>query len=206
MQDWMSFCGFFRASVTPRWREIATAHAERLGMRRDRTDEPSVFEFVFEDESARESGRSFAVEITSGEWQCFGMFGMKADLFTPGRAVPMADWLMGVSDALGARFARSYFSHVGVPTLAELDTGPDSVDWLQYFSADLIGRMRMPLPGGPFHNVRMFESGGGGFSLGPSPFSDLMSQIAAADYLGLRLRPVLARNPATGTDFEMKWR
>jgi hypothetical protein len=196
MQDWHNYAGFFRKSGTPGWQAIAAEHAQRLGME---ADQASAAEFV------HPSGARIAIEMTDAEWNMFGVFGMRADLFTPDRARDTAACLLSLSDGLQARFARSYGGDVSVPMNSELTTGPDSLDWLQYFCADVAQAMPARLEDGPFHDFWRFASGGAGISLGVSPLGDLLSCKAAAGYLGITLRPIRGRNPATGAPISLNW-
>ena len=199
MQDWCGFAGFFSAVTTPDWRDRAADHAARLGLTRTAGDDISKFEF-------RGGARArLAVEVTDREWPMFGVFGMTADLFTADRAAETARVLLALADGLRARFARSYFGDSAVPTVNELEQGPDSLDWLQYFGSAITNRFPKPLSGGPFHATYTFDSGGAGIALGVSPFGDLLSRKAAAQYLGITLRPIRAKNPATGAPIELTW-
>jgi hypothetical protein len=101
------------------------------------------------------------------------------------------------------RTSNENFTMVGKSS--ELAGDIDGLDWFQYFSPRLARAWSMEyLRRGPFFRVEGFEDGAVSIFLAANPFVRY-SRRTAADYLGIRLRPVLGRNPVTGAQFVIPW-
>jgi hypothetical protein len=118
----------------------------------------------------------------------------------------LMDVLAGITRALRPDLARTHDSTFATAL------GPDewvgtvtALDWFQYFGPALASAWpRSYLERGPFARVEMDRDGGVGVFLAERPGGQLPRQ-AAADYLGIRLRPLMARHPATGDPIVIPW-
>ena len=101
--------------------------------------------------------------------------------------------LASLSDGLRVRLGRSVGEAFNETVFErEIDGAVDCLDWCQFFGSDLWSRWHLDhLRAGPFHEVRTCEHGGY-ILMGPSPFEPLKGIKAAAEYLGIQLRPVNA--------------
>jgi hypothetical protein len=133
------------------------------------------------------------------------VFGVQPAFVDAVGTAEVVQWLLSISDDLRCYLARS-FSEETHPTPEEIGQGPNALDWLQYFPPDVAKRWSLPfLQQGPFHHVVGFTSGGVGIQLAPSPFEHWTGIRAAADYLGMRLRPRITLN-YHGQRVEREWR
>jgi hypothetical protein len=95
---------------------------------------------------------------------------------------------------------------VGDPHTNELDGPLEFVDWIQYWSAPIVARWGLEkLRSGPFHRIDAFPDGAAAVWLAPDPFSETMSRAAAAEFLGITLRPLVGDHPDTGERVHIPW-
>jgi hypothetical protein len=95
---------------------------------------------------------------------------------------------------------------IGYPTPSELDGPLEFVDWIQYWSAPIVARWGLEkLREGPFHRIDPFPDGAAAVWLAPDPFSPAMSRAAAAEFLGITLRPLVGDHPDTGERVHIPW-
>jgi hypothetical protein len=95
---------------------------------------------------------------------------------------------------------------LGWPELSELDGPLEFVDWIQYWSAPIVARWGLEkLRSGPFHHIDAFPDGAAAVWLAPDPFSPAMSRAAAAEFLGITLRPLVGDHPDTGERVHIPW-
>jgi hypothetical protein len=194
---WVDYTGFFPTqSVTTAW-EVAASHAKRFNLAATRQQETEIIFGAYPQPL-------LALRRHESDWSYFGVFGIRPEFLEASGTGEVVSWLLTLSDELRCCFARTY-SEATMPTHEETVQGPDCLDWLQYFSPDVARKWSLPfLQEGPFHNVVGFPSGGVGIQLGPWPFQPWMSVRAAADYLGLRLRPRMGTN-YHGQRVERQW-
>jgi hypothetical protein len=196
----ISYVGFFDSTVSANWRDVAATHAKHFGLNLDekRSHETEI-RFGGGDGRPR-----LVLRLNHNKWSDFGVFALRPQFLDIVGADKVVPWLLTISDELRCSLART-FSDETVPMLEETALGPNCLDWLQYFGPEVAKRWSFPfLQKGPFHNVVGFKSGGVGIQLGPSPFEHLMSIRAAADYLGLNLRPRMSTN-GKGEAVEREW-
>jgi hypothetical protein len=94
------------------------------------------------------------------------------------------------SMAAEAELGRTFVDLFECLTQDELANGVKSVDWFQYFSANVVNRWGAAyLKKGPFHRVQDFENGAFGIWLSPTPY-DMPAPERAAEYLGIKLPPL----------------
>jgi hypothetical protein len=121
------------------------------------------------------------------------------------RIVDLLSWLCGATHARLARTSGA--SGIGVVKEQELDGALEVVDWFQYWSEPIVRRWGMArLSVGPFHRVLPLSEGGCSIILSAEPDDENMSRKAAAEFLGITLRPVYGVNPQTGERILVPWR
>ena len=80
------------------------------------------------------------------------------------------------------------------------------VDWYQYFGPRVVERLgRERLLGSPAFQITEIECGAIVMLLAPDPWSENLSRRKVADYLGIVLPPLRARNPKTGEPIVIPW-
>lgn len=194
---WVGYTGFLPTRTLATASEVAASHAKRFNLAPTEQQERDI---IFGGYPQPE----LALRRHGSDWSYFGVFGLRPEFLEAVGTSEVVSWLLTLSDELRCCFARTY-SEETMPKREEAVNGPDCLDWLQYFSPDVAKQWSLPfLQQGPFHNVVGFTSGGVGIQLGPSPFEQWMSVRAAADYLGLRLRPRMGTN-VRGERVERKW-
>jgi len=114
---------------------------------------------------------------------------------------------VALSEALRPSLARSYDEggH-GIIKEPELSGSLEFIDWFQYLSPTLVSRWGLEvLRQGPFATVEALPSGACCLWLQGSPIDGLVGRRAAAEALGITLRPLIGRNPRTGEPIVIPW-
>jgi len=124
-------------------------------------------------------------------------------------AETLAAYLTRLSRGLGVRLGRSFRGGGGghgIVQPQELGGALEFVDWFQYFSAGIVARWGASyVAAGPFWKTERFEDGSMVVLLGRDPFEGLGSRKAAAEYLGIELRPLLGKD-FHGNPIELEWK
>lgn len=195
----VSYAGFYPTPGSELWRDVASAHAQHFALPLNE-EKSNANEVAF---GGGDDRRRLVVRRSDREWSEFGVFALRPKFLQAG-AGDVGAWLLRLSDDLRSNLARSYFDDT-VPMLEETVLGPDCLHWLQYFGPELARRWTLPfLQSGPLYGIHGFESGGVGLSLGRSPFEEMLSVKAAAEYMRIPLRPLLAKD-AHGRPIEKDW-
>jgi hypothetical protein len=198
MDSYIHYYGYFpTATAVAAW-DVAATHAKRFDLALVESTDRDISYGV------PDPNPTIALRREDGEWSHFGVFGLRPAFVDAVGTAEVVQWLLTISDDLRCYLVRS-FSEETHPTPEEIVRGPDALDWLQYFPPDVAKRWSLPyLEQGPFHKVVGLPSGGVGIQLGPSPFEHWTGVQAAADYLGIRLRPRMVRS-YRGELVERKW-
>jgi hypothetical protein len=94
------------------------------------------------------------------------------------------------SIAAESELGRTFVDLFECLTAKELTGGIQSVDWFQYFSANVVKRWGAEyLKKGPFYRVEEFENGAYGVWLSPTPY-DMPAPEPFAEYFGIELPPL----------------
>lgn len=95
-----------------------------------------------------------------------------------------------LSIAAEVELGRTFVDMFECLTTQELTQGIKSLDWFQYFSANVVKRWGPEhLKKGPFYRIEEFENGAYGIWLSPTPF-DMPAPEPFAEYLGIKLPPL----------------
>lgn len=136
------------------------------------------------------------------------MFGPYSPDLRPYEPLRIADMFTRVCTVLHADIGRSDLgSGVGFVRESEVNGDLEFIDWYQYLgprTVDRLGRER--LLGAPAFQITEHKCGGVVMLLAPDPWSENFSRTRVADHLGIALRPLHARNPATGEPIVIQWR
>lgn len=155
-----------------------------------RPDQPTISFF----HDSRESSYQVWVFVSAEAFQTLGQ-----DLI--GRV------FVALSEALRPSLARSFneLGH-GIIEEPELSGSLEFIDWFQYLSSTLVSRWGLEvLRQGPFATVDVLPSGACCLWLQGSPIEVLVGRRAAAEALGITLRPLMGRNPRTGEPIVIPW-
>jgi hypothetical protein len=126
------------------------------------------------------------------------------DAYGPER---LAALFMRVCDGLAVRLARTDpGTGDGLVQESELEGDLKFIDWFTFFGAELLARWDTEvLSRGPFHRVERCPNGGVCLLMTDDPWSEGWSRRQAAEYLGVRLRPLRMMNPRTGESVDGEW-
>src|SRR5262245_13765366 len=135
------------------------------------------------------------------------MFSLHPDAVQSYAPVRVASMFTRVCEALDADIARSDFgSGYGLVQESELTGAVEFVDWYQYFGPRVVERIGLErLLDAPAFQVSETDRGGIVMLLASDPFSGHVSRTPIADHLGIKLRPLQARNPQTGEPIVIPW-
>lgn len=119
----------------------------------------------------------------------------------------LAELLCAVSDGFGVRLGRTGArGGVAYVSESELAGSLEFVDWLQYWAQPIVARWGVDaLMAGPFSTVQRRADGAAMLLLAAEPDDQGMSRKSAAEFLGIRLRPLYAK-VADGARVELPWR
>jgi len=122
-------------------------------------------------------------------------------------AEQLAELFAWLSDCTHARRGRTTGAVApGFVRTDELDGQLEFVDWFQYWGASIVRRWGVSrLRAGPFHSVVTRADGAYVLLLAEQPDDETMSRRAAAEYLGIELRPIYAQVEA-GKPVRIPWR
>lgn len=116
------------------------------------------------------------------------------------------NFIAAVSEAVELQLGRSYMSG-GLTIVSERERGGklECLNWIQFLGPEVVTRWGIDyLKNGPFHDVELREKGGCVILMGESPFERLKNIRAAADYLGITLRPVYSKD-SKGRRVRINW-
>jgi len=113
----------------------------------------------------------------------------------------------GMSEATRPVLARSFSPQFhGVIESREASAGLQFIDWFQYFPPAMVARIGLEaLERVPIAQREMLPDGACVLWLPGSPLDGLEGRTAAAEALGVTLRPLIGRNPESGEPFVMPW-
>ena len=134
----------------------------------------------------------------------FGLWRSRAGIFAPAAVVEM---FTRICESLNVDLARTDQSGgIGLVQPSEVSGTLEFVDWFQYVGprlATVLGRERL-LTAPVF---RVEERGHGiMMMLAADPFEGNLPRRRVSEHLGITLRPLLGRNPATGAPIVIPWR
>ena len=134
------------------------------------------------------------------------LLGLYQVLLERAPATRAMDLLAAISTRLNLAIGRtSRYNMDCLPAEDEWEGALNMVDWFQYFGPELARRWTSDyLRSGPFERAEMFPGGAVALVVAPRPFGRLPRR-APADYLGIALRPLYGRNPATGERIVIPW-
>lgn len=199
MKRTVDFAGFFWPSEDLDVELVCRGAAEWASL--DRAAKPVHNEILYRGPDGRPA---ISALIRPDEWSEFGVFGLTREFVEQYGSDEVMAWLIGISRQIRARLGRSFVS-LTVPRLEEIVSGPDCLHWLQYFGAEIgVKWDRALIKRGPFYASTVFDDGAVAIALGETPFDHLHSAKAAATFLRIQLRPLVAKD-MKGRDVELDW-